>query len=137
MSEIKNLDPTARFLMGPGPSDVHPRVLKAMSTPMVGHMDPQFFEIMDGVKSMLRTLFKTKNDLTFAVSGTGSAGMEMCFDNLLEPGENFEITVDLTAMDGDITTYTTFVIEVKPSKGSVLTIERTTPGVVDDVMILN
>ena len=58
-------------------------------------------------------------------------------DNLLEPGENFEITVDLSAMDGDIVTYTTFVIEIKPPKGSVLTIERTTPGVIDDVMILN
>jgi flagellin FlaB len=58
-------------------------------------------------------------------------------DTLLEPGEKFEITIDLTAMDGDITTYTTFSLEVKPPKGSVLIIERTTPGVVDDVMVLN
>ena len=58
-------------------------------------------------------------------------------DNLLEPGENFEVTLDLGAMDGDIVTYTTFTIEVKPPKGSVLIIERTTPGVIDDVMILN
>ena len=58
-------------------------------------------------------------------------------DNLLEPGENFEITVDLSAMDGDIVTYTTFTIEIKPPKGSVLVIERTTPSVIDDVMILN
>lgn len=58
-------------------------------------------------------------------------------DNLLEPGEKFQITIDLTAADGDITTYTTFSIEVKPPKGSVLVIQRTTPGVVDDVMILN
>jgi flagellin FlaB len=58
-------------------------------------------------------------------------------DNLLEPGEKFQITIDLTAVDGDITTYTTFSIEVKPPKGSVLVIQRTTPGVVDDVMVLN
>ena len=58
-------------------------------------------------------------------------------DSLLEPGEKFEITVDLSAMDGDIVTYTTFSIEIKPPKGSVLVIERTTPGVIDDVMILN
>ncbi|HEY31693.1 MAG TPA: hypothetical protein G4O10_01145 [Dehalococcoidia bacterium] len=58
-------------------------------------------------------------------------------DSLLEPGEKFEITIDLSAMDGDIVTYTTFSIEVKPPKGSVLIVERTTPGVIDDVMILN
>ena len=60
MSNEKRLDPAARFLMGPGPSDVHPRVLKAMATPLIGHLDPQFIEIMDGVKEMLRKLFQTK-----------------------------------------------------------------------------
>ena len=79
------LNPTSRFLMGPGPSDVHPRVLKAMATPLVGHLDPDFIQIMDGAKEMLRELFQTKNDLTFPVSATGSAGMETCFVNLLEP----------------------------------------------------
>lgn len=88
------LNPTARFLMGPGPSDVHPRVLKAMATPMIGHLDPQFLQIMDGVKQMLRDLFKTKNELTFAVSATGSAGMETCFVNLLEPGDEAIICVN-------------------------------------------
>jgi alanine-glyoxylate transaminase/serine-glyoxylate transaminase/serine-pyruvate transaminase len=87
MSAASELNLTARFLMGPGPSDVHPRILKAMATPLVGHLDPQFIGIMDGVKDMLRQVFRTKNDLTFAIAGTGSAGMETCFVNLLEPGD--------------------------------------------------
>ena len=88
------LNPKARFLMGPGPSDVHPRVLKAMATPLVGHMDLEFIKIMDGIKDMLRQLFKTKNDLTFAVSATGSAGMETTFVNLLEPGDEALVCVN-------------------------------------------
>jgi alanine-glyoxylate transaminase/serine-glyoxylate transaminase/serine-pyruvate transaminase len=94
MALAGELNPTARFLMGPGPSDVHPRVLKAMATPMIGHLDPQFLQIMDGVKQMLRDLFKTKNELTFAVSATGSAGMETCFVNLLERGDEALICVN-------------------------------------------
>lgn len=94
MSTAGELNPATRFLMGPGPSDVHPRVLKAMATPLIGHMDPQFIQIMDGIKEMLRQLFKTKNDLTFAVSGTGSAGMETCFVNLLEPGDEALVCVN-------------------------------------------
>lgn len=94
MSKSNELNPTARFLMGPGPSDVHPRVLKAMATLLIGHLDPQFIEIMDGVKDMLRGLFKTKNDLTFAVSATGSAGMETCFVNLIEPGDEALVCVN-------------------------------------------
>ena len=94
MSATNEFNPTARFLMGPGPSDVHPRVLKAMATPLIGHLDPQFIEIMDGVKDMLRQLFQTKNDLTFAVSATGSAGMETCFVNLLEPGDEALVCVN-------------------------------------------
>lgn len=94
MSAVNELNPTARFLMGPGPSDVHPRVLKAMATPLIGHMDPQFIQIMDEVKQMLRQLFQTANDLTFAVSATGSAGMETCFVNLLEPGDKAVVCVN-------------------------------------------
>ncbi len=94
MSAVNELNPTVRFLMGPGPSDVHPRVLKAMATPLIGHMDPQFIKIMDEVKQMLRQLFQTKNDLTFAVSATGSAGMETCFVNLLEPGDKAVVCVN-------------------------------------------
>lgn len=94
MTAANELNPTARFLMGPGPSDVHPRVLKAMATPLIGHLDPQFIKIMDGVKEMLRELFQTKNELTFAVSATGSAGMETCFVNLLEPGDEALVCVN-------------------------------------------
>ncbi len=94
MAAANELNPPARFLMGPGPSDVHPRVLKAMATPMIGHLDPQFIQIMDAVKDMLRQLFKTRNELTFPVSATGSAGMETCFVNLLEPGDTALVCVN-------------------------------------------
>ncbi len=94
MAAANELNPPARFLMGPGPSDVHPRVLKAMATPLIGHLDPQFIQIMDAVKDMLRQLFKTKNELTFPVSATGSAGMETCFVNLLEPGDTALVCVN-------------------------------------------
>ena len=94
MAAANELNPPARFLMGPGPSDVHPRVLKAMATPLIGHLDPQFIHIMDAVKDMLRRLFKTKNELTFPISATGSAGMETCFVNLLEPGDTALVCVN-------------------------------------------
>ena len=94
MSPTNELNPTVRFLMGPGPSDVPHRVLKAMVTPVIGHLDPQFIRIMDELKEMLRQLFRTKNELTFAVSATGSAGMETCFINLLEPGDEALVCVN-------------------------------------------
>jgi alanine-glyoxylate transaminase / serine-glyoxylate transaminase / serine-pyruvate transaminase len=75
------------MLFGPGPSDVHPRVLQAMSRPVVGHLDPQFLALLDEISDMLRSIFRTRNDLTFAVSGTGSAGMECALVNLIEPGD--------------------------------------------------
>lgn len=80
--------------MGPGPSDVHPRVLKAMATPLIGHLDPQFIGIMDEVMEMLRDLFQTKNQLTIPISATGSAGMEAAFVNLLEPGDEAIVCVN-------------------------------------------
>lgn len=81
------LAPPDRTLMGPGPSDVHPRVLRAMSTPLVGHLDPSFIEIMDEVQDLLRYTFRTDNEWTIPVSGTGSASMEAAIANLTEPGE--------------------------------------------------
>src|SRR5882762_11618049 len=83
--------PPKRLLMGPGPSDVAPSVLHAMSQPLVGHLDPVFVKMMDEIKAMLRVVFQTKNDMTFPVSGTGSAGMEFCFVNLVEPGDDVVI----------------------------------------------
>ncbi|WP_152417875.1 pyridoxal-phosphate-dependent aminotransferase family protein [Haloferax mucosum] len=73
--------------MGPGPSDVHPRVLRAMSTPLVGHLDPSFIEIMNDVQELMRYVFRTDNQWTIPVSGTGSASMETAIGNLVEPGE--------------------------------------------------
>jgi alanine-glyoxylate transaminase / serine-glyoxylate transaminase / serine-pyruvate transaminase len=79
--------PPRRTLMGPGPSDVPQRVLDAMARPTIGHLDPAFVELMEQIKSMLRMAFQTGNALTFPVSAPGSAGMEMCFVNLVEPGD--------------------------------------------------
>ncbi|KZS38456.1 alanine--glyoxylate aminotransferase [Aquimarina aggregata] len=90
----KELNTSNRILMGPGPSDAHPRVLKAMSTPLIGHLDPEFVTIMDEVKSMVQETFITKNHLTFVVSAPGSAGMETCLVNLLEPGDEVIIGIN-------------------------------------------
>ncbi len=79
--------PPRRILMGPGPSDVHPRVLEAMARPTIGHLDPAFVAMMDEVKELLRYAFQTGNEVTFPVSGPGSVGMETCFVNLVEPGD--------------------------------------------------
>src|SRR5262249_60762408 len=83
-----------RLLLGPGPSDAHPRVLAALGEPLVGHLDPAFLALMADVKRMLRKVFRTENDLTFAVSGTGSAGMETCLVNLLEEGDEGVVLVN-------------------------------------------
>jgi len=79
--------PPKRTLMGPGPSDVPQRILDTMARPTIGHLDPAFVDLMEQIKSMLRMAFQTANALTFPVSAPGSAGMEMCFVNLVEPGD--------------------------------------------------
>lgn len=83
-----------RILLGPGPSNVHPRVLRAMSTPLVGHLDPVFIGLMEETKTLLRRVFQTGNALTLPISGTGSAGMETCFVNLVEPGDEVVVGVN-------------------------------------------
>jgi alanine-glyoxylate transaminase/serine-glyoxylate transaminase/serine-pyruvate transaminase len=88
------LAPSPRILMGPGPSDVNPRVLTAMATPLLGHLDPQFLQILNETQEMLRHVFRTKNQLTFPVSGTGMAGMETCVVNLIEPGDQMLVCVN-------------------------------------------
>lgn len=85
--KITSFHPPKRTLMGPGPSDVHNRVLEAMARPTIGHLDPAFVGMMEELKVLLRYAFKTSNDLTFPVSGPGSVGMETCFVNLVEPGD--------------------------------------------------
>lgn len=83
----KPFHPPRRTLMGPGPSDVSPRVLAAMARPTIGHLDPAFVAFMDELKQLLQYAFRTTNRLTLPVSGPGSAGMETCFVNLVEPGD--------------------------------------------------
>jgi len=91
---ISSFNPTVRTLMGPGPADVHPRILEAMSRPTVGHLDPQFVAMMDELKEMLRYAFRTNNQLTMPVSAPGSAGMETCFTNLVEPGDKVIVCIN-------------------------------------------
>ena len=93
MSNINEFNTSTRVLMGPGPSDVHPRVLKAMATPLIGHLDPEFLVVMDDIKAMTQKTLQTKNELTFVVSAPGSAGMETCLVNLLEPGDEAVICI--------------------------------------------
>lgn len=94
VNEIRYINPPQRILMGPGPSNVPPSVLLSMAAPCIGHLDPYFLSIMDETQHLLRFLFQTQNGLTIPVSGTGSAGMETCFVNMLEPGDEVVICVN-------------------------------------------
>ncbi|MEW6718312.1 MAG: alanine--glyoxylate aminotransferase family protein [Chloroflexota bacterium] len=85
---------TTRVLLGPGPSMVHPRVLRAMGMPLLGHLDPLFLQLMDAVQDLLRLVFQTQNELTIPVSGTGSAGMEAALCNFIEPDDNVLVAVN-------------------------------------------
>jgi alanine-glyoxylate transaminase/serine-glyoxylate transaminase/serine-pyruvate transaminase len=91
---FRQLTPGYRLLMGPGPSEVNPRVLRAMSTELLGHLDPEFLEIMNQTMDLLRYVFQTENKLTIPMSGTGSAGMETIMANLLEPGDKAIICIN-------------------------------------------
>ena len=91
---IGEWSPPSRLLLGPGPSMVHPRVLRAMSIPLLGHLDPAFLRLMDDIQVMLRRVFRTRNAFTIAVSGTGSAGMEALLVNLVEPGDAVVVGVN-------------------------------------------
>jgi alanine-glyoxylate transaminase/serine-glyoxylate transaminase/serine-pyruvate transaminase len=86
--------PPVRTLMGPGPSDINPRVLEAMSRPTIGHLDPAFIGMMDEVKALIRYAFQTDYDLALPVSAPGSAGMETCFVNLVEPGDKVAVCIN-------------------------------------------
>jgi len=88
------ISPPQRILLGPGPSDVSTAVLRAMSAPTVGHLDPYFLRLMDETQQMLRQVFQTQNKLTLPISGTGSAGMETCVVNLVEPGDRMLVCVN-------------------------------------------
>src|SRR5436189_4079570 len=84
---IQSFHPPQRTLMGPGPTEIHPRVLTTMSQPAIGYLDPVFVEMMEELKSLLRYVYQTKNALTFPLSGPGSVGMEYCFVNMVAPGD--------------------------------------------------
>ena len=89
-----SVNPPERVLMGPGPSDVSARVLRALAAPTIGHLDPEYLGIMDETRQQLRAVFQTRNEMTLAVSGTGSAGMEACVCNLIEPGDEMIVCVN-------------------------------------------
>ena len=93
MKQYTDLDTSPRLLLGPGPSTVHPRVLRAMAHPLVGHLDPQFIALMNEVQDMLRVVYQTENQLTVPVSGTGSAAMEASLCNFVEAGDSVLIGV--------------------------------------------
>ena len=88
------LTPGRACSLGPGPSEVHPRVLAALGMPLLGHLDPEFVALMDEMQNLLRYVFQTENRLTLAVSGTGSAGMEAVVVNLIEPGDRMLVCVN-------------------------------------------
>ncbi|NQZ54743.1 MAG: alanine--glyoxylate aminotransferase family protein [Piscirickettsiaceae bacterium] len=91
---MQSFNPPVRTLMGPGPSDVHPRVLQAMARPTIGHLDPAFISMMDETKEALQYAYQTENELTMPVSAPGSAGMETCFANLVEPGDKVIVCIN-------------------------------------------
>jgi alanine-glyoxylate transaminase/serine-glyoxylate transaminase/serine-pyruvate transaminase len=109
-----------RLLLGPGPSNVHPRVLRAMAQPLVGHLDPAFLALLDGVQAGLRRLFGTENELTLPISATGSAGMEACLVNLLEQGD--DVVVGIAGVFGER------MAEVARRAGARVTRVETEPG---------
>ena len=88
-----DLDTSSRILLGPGPSMVPPRVLRAMATPLLGHLDPEFLVVMDEEQQLLRSIFQTQNPLTLSVPGTGSAGMEAALCNFIEPGDRVLVAI--------------------------------------------
>jgi len=113
-----------RLLLGPGPSNVHPRVLAAMARPLYGHLDPEFLAILEDVQSRLRGLFNTRNAMTIPLSATGSAGMEACLGNLLEPGD--AVVVGVAGVFGER------MCDVASRVGANVTAVRTEPGTILD-----
>jgi alanine-glyoxylate transaminase/serine-glyoxylate transaminase/serine-pyruvate transaminase len=91
---IHSFHPPQRTLMGPGPTEIHPRVLTTMSQPAIGYLDPVFVEMMEELKGLLRYVYQTRNPLTFPVSGPGSVGMEYCFVNMVSPGDKVIVCIN-------------------------------------------
>jgi alanine-glyoxylate transaminase/serine-glyoxylate transaminase/serine-pyruvate transaminase len=93
MSHATTFEPPTRILMGPGPSGAHPRVLRAMTAPLLGHLDPEFLRIMDDCRAMMRQVLRTENQVTLATPGTGTSGMEAAVMNLVEPGDKVVVAI--------------------------------------------
>src|SRR5437868_9114716 len=96
---FERFDPPKRILLGPGPSPVDDRVLRAMAAPVLGHLDPLFLQCMDDVQALLRYVFETENRVTVPISATGSAGMEAALVNIIEPGD--EVVVCINGVFGE------------------------------------
>ena len=113
--------------MGPGPSDVHPRILSAMARPTIGHLDPAFVGMMNETKEGLKTIFKTENELTMPVSAPGSAGMETCFANLVEPGDKVVVCINGVfgmRMQENITRFGGVAVVVEDDWGTAVSLDK-------------
>jgi len=126
-AQFKDLNLPARILLGPGPSMVPPRVLRAMATPPVGYMDPTYLAIMQETKELLRYVFQTKNDFSVPISGTGSAGMETALCNFIEPGD--EVLIAIQGFFGErladmATRYQARVTSIEKPWGEIFTPEE-------------
>ncbi len=124
---MKSFNPPIRTLMGPGPSDVHPRILSAMARPTIGHLDPAFVGMMNETKEGLKTIFKTENELTMPVSAPGSAGMETCFANLVEPGDKVVVCINGVfgmRMQENITRFGGVAVVVEDDWGTAVSLDK-------------
>jgi hypothetical protein len=124
---MKSFNPPIRTLMGPGPSDVHPRILSAMARPTIGHLDPAFVGMMNETKEGLKTIFKTENELTMPVSAPGSAGMETCFANLVEPGDKVVVCINGVfgmRMQENITRFDGVAVVVEDDWGTAVSLDK-------------
>ena len=132
---MQSFIPPTRTLMGPGPSDVHPRILNAMARPTIGHLDPAFIDMMDEVKEMLKYAFKTENALTMPISAPGSAGMEACFVNLVEPGDKVIVCINGVfglRMKENVTRLGGEVVVVEDDWGTAVSPEKVEQALVDN-----
>jgi alanine-glyoxylate transaminase/serine-glyoxylate transaminase/serine-pyruvate transaminase len=132
---MQSFNPPIRTLMGPGPSDVHPRILSAMAHPTIGHLDPAFVGMMDEIKEGLKYAFKTENQLTMPVSAPGSAGMETCFANLVEAGDEVIVCINGVfgmRMQQNIERFGATAIVVNDNWGDAISIHKVQQAVDDN-----
>ncbi len=132
---MKSFNPPIRTLMGPGPSDVHPRILSAMARPTIGHLDPAFIGMMDETKQGLQYAFKTENNLTMPVSAPGSAGMETCFANLVESGDKVVVCINGVfgmRMKENITRFGGEAVVVEDNWGEAVSIDKVEQALKDN-----